>query len=176
MVSSRGVKENVKYSRDTLLEFLSQQGINYEIFEHPAVFTVEEANLHLRGVPGQGTKNLFLRDDKGKRHILLSVSEHKQVDLKALSRQLGIKSLSLASPERLSSHLGILPGSVTLFAALNDHEKNVEVMIDEELLEQELLQCHPLVNTSTVVVRREDVLQTLRQDGHQVRAVSVPTR
>ena len=123
---------------------------------------------------GASTKNLFLRDKKGIRHFLVTVQENKKVDLKALSSVLDSSRLSFASQERLKTHLGIEPGSVSLLALANDSEKNVEAFIDQEIWEDEAILCHPLVNTSTLVVPRKDMKLFLEKTGHGVRLIEVP--
>ncbi|HIB44877.1 MAG TPA: prolyl-tRNA synthetase associated domain-containing protein, partial [Candidatus Lambdaproteobacteria bacterium] len=128
-----------------IYEFLESHKISYERHDHPAVFTVEESKRLSPELDGASTKNLFLRDKKGSRHFLVTVPEDKKVDLKTLSSALDSSRLSFASPERLKTHLGIEPGSVSLLAVLNDTEKNVEVFIDQEIWEDEAILCHPLV-------------------------------
>jgi Ala-tRNA(Pro) deacylase len=82
--------------------------------------------------------------------------------------------LSFASPERLKTHLGIDPGSVSLLALANDSENNVEAFIDQDIWEDEAILCHPLVNTSTLVVPRKDMKLFLEKTGHGVRLIEVP--
>ena len=125
------------------------------------LFTVEESKKLSPELEGASTKNLFLRDKKGSRHFLVTVPEDKQVDLKALSGKLDCSRLSFASPERLKTHLGIEPGSVSLLALANDNENKVEAFIDQDIWQAEAILCHPLVNTSTLVIPREDMGQFL---------------
>ena len=113
-----------------LLAFLDQNQIPYQRFSHPPVFTCEEARQVAPDLPGADTKNLFLRDGKGKRHFLVTVPDHKSVNLKALSAALEVKNLTFASPERLLRFLGVTPGAVTLLGVFNDSERAVEVVLD----------------------------------------------
>ncbi|MDO8649658.1 MAG: prolyl-tRNA synthetase associated domain-containing protein [Candidatus Peregrinibacteria bacterium] len=157
--------------------FLRAHQIDFQRFDHVAVFTCEEAERVLPPMPGSAdTKNLFLRDKPGKRHILVSVGHKKQVDLKALSDVLGTKGLSFASPDRLMEYLKLTPGSVTLLGLMNDPEHRVEVVIDEELWRSEALRCHPLVNTATLVIPRDGIERFLQATGHSVRICDVPGR
>jgi len=105
-----------------IYEFLDANNVSYERHDHPEVFTVEESKKLSPELNGASTKNLFLRDKKGIRHFLVTVPEDKKVDLKALSSALDSSRLSFASPERLKTHLGIDPGSVSLLALANDSE------------------------------------------------------
>lgn len=157
-----------------IYEFLDSKKISYERHNHPAVFTVKEAKLLSPKLAGAATKNIFLRDKKGSRHFLVTVPQDKQVDLKALSLALDSSRLSFASPERLKTHLGIEPGSVSLLALANDKENNVEVFIDSEIWGNSAILCHPLVNTSTLVIPRKSMERFLEKTGHRARLIEIP--
>ena len=146
---------------------LDDLGIAHETIEHPAVFTVEESQK-LRGrLTGAHIKNLFLRDRK-KRLFLCSVLEDREVDLKALRKRLGAKdSLSFGSPETLMEVLGVLPGSVTPLAVINDTDRQVTVVLDEGIFAQPVVNCHPLRNTATTTVVVGDLLRFLEAEGYQ---------
>ena len=126
-----------------IYRFLDEAGVDYLKYDHPAVFTVEETSRLVPELPGSRTKNLFVRDRKGRHHFLVVIGHDKSVDLKALGRQLGVSKLSLASPERLSTHLGLQPGSVSILGIVNDSEQAVELIIDRIIWESPALQCHP---------------------------------
>ena len=98
------------------------------------------------------------------------------MDLKELGRVLEVSKLGMASPERLRARLGVDPGAVTLLAVVNDEEKAVEVVIDEPVWAAEALQCHPLVNTSTLSIAREGVEKLLQLLQQPYRVVDVPGR
>jgi Ala-tRNA(Pro) deacylase len=148
-----------------IFSFLDENGIRYQRFEHVAVFTCEES-AKLPPMPGADTKNLFLRDKKGRRHFLVSVPHDKAVDLKALKVALKADNLSFASPERLLELLGVTPGSATLLGLVTDHAGAVEVVIDDGIWKQDAIQCHPLRNTATLVIPREDMEKFLQLTGH----------
>lgn len=155
--------------------FLDQHGIAYRRYDHPAVYTCEEAERLCPKMPGESIKNLFLRDRDGRRHFLVVVGYKKSVDLNGLREALGISKLSFASPERLKKYLGVEPGSVTLLGLVNDTEKAVEVILDEAVWGQ-ALQCHPLVNTATLVIPQEDIKKFLEASGHVYKVLDVPAR
>ena len=159
-----------------LYDFFSRHGIDYELCEHPAVFTCGEAEAHVPEMEGAKTKNLFLRDRKGTRHFLVVVGYDKSADLNALSKVLGCSKLSLGSPQRLADRLGVIPGSVTILALLNDTERQVELVLDKPIDEADSLCCHPLVNTATVSLRRAELDRFLELTGHRPRVVDVPAR
>ena len=153
---------------------LSESGVVFERYDHPPVATCEEASLHLQGVAGAGSKNLFLRNKKGDRHFLVTVREEVRVDLAKLCELFGEGRLSFASPERLERCLGVKPGAVTILALVNDSAGDVTAFIDRGLVEADLIQCHPMENTSTVVMRPGDILRYLSQFGREVTVLDVP--
>ncbi len=157
---------------NNVLEKLREAHVEFQLFEHPAVFTVEEADQHWGDIPGGKSKNLFLRNRKGDTHYLVVVESNKRVDVKQLAERLQVTGgLSFASPERMMKCLGLTPGSVSLLGLLNDIERKVRVVVDEDLLEYDYLSCHPNVNTATVVLKREDLLGFIEGLGYEVRVI-----
>ncbi len=153
-------------SPENLLARLDALGIASRTTDHAPVFTVEESR-GLRGlIAGAHTKNLFLRDNK-KMFFLVTVDEERAVDLKRLRGLIGAKGgLSFGSPEALYEHLGVRPGSVSLFAAVNDTAGAVRVFLDKSLLAAETVNCHPLINTKTTSVAPADLVAFLKATGH----------
>ena len=156
--------------------FLDQNKIDYDRYDHPAVFTCEQAREMVPDLPAAETKNLFVKDKKGRLHMLVVVGYDKSVDLKALSEVLGVGRLGLASPDRLKRFLGVEPGSVTLLALVNDTEHVVEVVVDADVWKADALRCHPLVNTSTLVIGRDDMERFFGITQHTWTVVDVPGR
>jgi Ala-tRNA(Pro) deacylase len=159
-----------------IYRYLSEHGIDYERHDHPPVFTCEEADRLVPELPGAKTKNLFLRDKKGLQHFLVMVGYEKAVDLKALSSLLGIGGLGFASPERLKKYLGVDPGAVTILGLVHDAGKEVGVIVDEGLWQASAFRCHPLVNTSTLVISKEGLERLLDLTGHSAQILDVPER
>jgi len=159
-----------------LYPLLSEHSIEYERVDHPPVFTCEDTEQLVPPMSGADAKNLLVRNKKGDRHFLVVTGYHKSVDLKALSKTLDVTNLSFASAERLKNHLGVEPGAVSLLAVVNDSEGAVEVVLDENLWKEEVLRFHPLVNTSTLAIRREDLERILEITGHRWTTLSVPER
>ena len=160
-----------------LLHMLDELGISYESYEHAPVFTCEQA---LAAIPGETTavqtKNLFLRDKRGRRHFLLVTDCEKAVDVKAFADQVGADHLSFGSSERLARYLGVEPGSVTVFGLANDANNGVELYVDEDVWSKPRWRCHPLVNTGTLVVSREDLEVFFAKTGHKPRVLRLTTR
>src|SRR5580765_198378 len=137
-------------------EALAGLGIAFERHEHPPVATAVEADEHWSGIDAAHCKNLFLRNQKGTRHYLVIVQHRKRVDLRAMAEQIGDGKLSFASPERLMTHLGVTPGSVSPFGLINDHDHAVRVVLDRDFQAAARLSFHPNINTVTFTVSAAD--------------------
>ncbi|MDD5102781.1 MAG: prolyl-tRNA synthetase associated domain-containing protein [Candidatus Peribacteraceae bacterium] len=159
-----------------IFAFLTEHGIPFETFDHAAVFTCEEAQRLCPEMPGTATKNLLLRDRKGTRNFLVVVGYDTATDLKGLKDLLAVDKLSFASPERLQSLLGVEPGAVTLLGIVNDPQGNAEVILDEAIWHAPALQCHPLVNTATLVIPHAGIVRFLEATRHPPRILRVPSR
>ena len=159
-----------------IFSFLQEHNIEYDKCEHPAVFTCEEAERLVPPLDGAHTKNLLVRDKKGKNFFLVVVGYDKSVDLKALGQELDAKGLGFASPEKLKELLGVEPGSATVLGLVSDTEGVVNVIFDEEIWKADALQCHPLVNTATLVISHEGIETFLKATNHESRVMNVPAR
>lgn len=163
----------VPATRSDLFAFLDRLGIPTRTVEHPAVFTVAESEKLDREMPGGHTKNLFLKDAKGR--LFLVVAEARTgIDMKSLHKVLDCARLSFGKPELLLEVLGVTPGSVTAFAVLSDRRRQVSVVIDDALMAFDTLNCHPMVNTATTNIDRDDLLEFMRATGHEPRVVKLP--
>ncbi len=144
---------------------LESLGIAHTTFDHEPVFTVEESK-RLRGdMDGAHVKNLFLRNKKGAMWLVTCL-EDRSVDLKWLAESLGAGRFSFASPDRLMKYLGVVPGAVTTFAAINDTTGSVRVALDRALLEASRINLHPLTNAMTTTIDSADLLRFLEAVGH----------
>jgi Ala-tRNA(Pro) deacylase len=153
-----------------LFEKLASIGIEVTTVEHPPVFTVEEAKV-LRGqITGCHTKNLFLRNKKGKMWLLVCL-EDRPIDLKELAGRLNAGRLSFGSAERLAQYLGVIPGAVTPFAVMNDKSNAVKVAVDTAIMDRDPLNCHPLDNAQTTSISSEDLLKFLEAEGHKAQFI-----
>ena len=154
---------------DQLFVALDALGIKYSTVKHPPLFTVEQSRS-LRGqIPGGHTKNLFLRDKKYAIYLVVTL-EDAEIDLKGLHRQLGATGrFSFGSADLMREVLGVEPGSVTPFGAINDTEGRVTVVLDAAMMEHETLNFHPLVNTMTTSIKCDDLVKFLESTGHMPR-------
>jgi Ala-tRNA(Pro) deacylase len=159
---------------ERLCAHLDALDIAYARIDHPAVFTCDESARVVPELPGAATKNLFLRDKKGKRHLLVVAAQHKRVDLKTLGEALDAKGLMLASDDRLAQHLGVGPGAVSILALVNDRAHAVELVVDRDVWAAGAILAHPLVNTATLVIARDALERFLQTSGHAPRIVELP--
>lgn len=157
-----------------LLALLAQMDIAIDLKEHPAVFTVEESAALHGSLPGAHSKNLFLKDKKG-RFFLVSAKSDTRIDLKRLHEHIGASGrLSFGSAEQLMALLGVTPGSVTALAVVNDRSNAVTMVLDAALMDFDRLNFHPLVNTMTCGIEREALLFFLRETGHAPLIMALP--
>ncbi len=161
---------------DQLFAALDALGIRYSTVKHAPLFTVEQSR-NLRGqIPGGHTKNLFLRDKKHAIYLVVTL-EDAEIDLKGLHRQLGATGrFSFGSADLLRELLGVEPGAVTPFGAINDIEGRVTVVLDAAMMEHETLNYHPLVNIMTTSIQGDDLVKFLESTGHMPRIERLSSR
>jgi Ala-tRNA(Pro) deacylase len=161
-------------SPDDLLARLAELGFETATVRHAPLFTVADSQK-LRGeIAGGHTKNLFMKDKKDRLWLVVA-EEDAEIDLKTLHRLIGSARLSFGRPELLVEALGVEPGSVTPFGAVNDIAGRVTVVLDKALLGHELLNFHPLTNEATTTIRRDDLIAFLKDCGHDPLVIAVST-
>ena len=159
-------------TRAELMARLDQLGIATTTVDHAAVFTVAESEALHRQIAGGHTKNLFLKD--AKHRLWLVVAEaHTLIDLRTLPKTIDSARLSFARPALLMDVLGVTPGSVTALALVNDTAHRLSVVVDERLMQYDTINCHPLVNTATTSVPRDDLIRFIKSCGHEPRVLSL---
>lgn len=161
---------------DQLFAYLDTLGIGHTTVKHPPLFTVEQSQA-LRGqIPGGHTKNLFLRDKKSALYLVVA-EEDAEIDLKGLHRLLGASGrFSFGAANLMREVLGVEPGSVTPFGAMNDTDGRVTVVLDSAMMEHKTLNFHPLLNTMTTSIAAEDLRKFLESTGHLPRIERVSAR
>lgn len=145
-------------TKEELFKILSSLKIEYVNHEHPAVFTVDEANKHQAGIKGVHSKNLFFKDKKHNLFLIVTLA-NKAISIKEVAKKIGAKNMSFGKSELLEQVLGITPGSVTPFAVINAKENELKVILDKEMMENKLLNFHPLINTSTTSILSNDLIK-----------------
>lgn len=159
--------------QEKVFERLNALDIEYQITNHPAVFTIEDMdNLNISQY-GDVCKNLFLRDAKGTRHFLVVLDKDKKADLKSIQRQLGCTNLSFASEERLYKYLQLQKGEVTPLGIINDQDGIVEVVLDNDLAGKNRLGVHPNDNTATIWISFDALKKVIEKNGNKIHFVTI---
>lgn len=153
-----------RFDSKKLLDYLESEHIPFQLHHHPPVFTVAEASSISHSIPGAHCRNLFLRDKKGSM-ILLTLRDTTAIDLKKLSGSLGMGRLSFGSPERLWTYLGVVPGSVTPLAILNDTERQVRPLFESAMMAESIINFHPLDNSMTVGMSPSSLMTILEKNA-----------
>jgi len=151
--------------REDLFQLLDQLEISHNTVDHDPVFTVEESAELKAGLPGTHTKNLFLKDKAGA-FFLICAESHAQIKVNKLHPHLECKRLSFGKAEYLLEHLGVTPGSVTLFSVMNDKTGQVQLIIDKTLAESDIVNFHPLKNDATTAISSADMIKFAKATGH----------
>ncbi|MER9403805.1 prolyl-tRNA synthetase associated domain-containing protein [Mesorhizobium caraganae] len=156
-----------------LFAFLADLGISVSTVRHPPLYTVADSQS-LRGeIPGGHTKNLFLKDKKDN-FFLVSVGEDAAVDLKQIHTIIGAASrVSFGKPEMLMELLGVIPGAVTVFGLINDTQRRVKVVLDQDLMAHDVINAHPLINEATTSITSADLIRFVEATGHDAAILKV---
>lgn len=161
-------------SANELYTYFDKLGITHSTKNHPAFYTVEDGRELKNSMPGGHTKNLFMKD-KDDKIVLISAHAESELKLNKLHKLIGTRRLSFASPELMAEILGVTPGSVTAFALVNDQQHRVKFVVDQTLMNYELLNFHPLDNTATTAISREDFIKFVEATGHPIQIVDFQT-
>lgn len=157
--------------KQQVYDFLDQENIQYEVTEHEPVLTMDD--MVRIGLPEKGTlcKNMFVRDQKGKRHWLIVADNDTQVDLRSLGEKIGAGKVSFASADRLKKQLGLATGYVSPFGVINNEDHMVTVVFDKVLEGQERLGIHPNTNEATIWISFNDLVKAIEKIGNDVQIV-----
>lgn len=153
-------------------DHLDSLKINYNIWYHPPLPTIEEALKFWQEMPGTHCKNLFFRNHKGKKHYLVVFECHKKLNISSLENKLKEGKLTFASEKRLDRYLGVTPGSVSPLALINDTDNQVKLFIDKELLSSEELSFHPNDNRASLVLKTKDFLKFIESLNTQMEPIN----
>ena len=161
-------------SPEGILAYLASLGLDAPTVSHEPAFTVEQSKRITGDIAGAHTKNLFVKDKRGR--MFLIVAEHEQrIDLKRLHEVIGGSGrLSFCSADQMMTYLGVTPGSVTSLAVINDRDHAVSVVIDAALMAEPVINCHPLINSMTTSLSRDGLLAFFRATGHEPMIVALP--
>ena len=158
-------------SPESLFNLLKDLKIEFKVFEHPPLFTVNDAKKYRENMRGFHTKNLFLRDKK-KRSYLVIAHEDSVIDLNLLAEKISSSRLSFGSKERLFEELGVFPGAVTPLSVVNNKKKDIKIFLDAKMFGHDTIFCHPLVNDRTISISYNSLLTFFHYLGLSPETVS----
>ena len=155
-------------------DFLDGLGIAYVRTDHDAALTMDDCAAIDDVLGVLMCKNLFLCNRQKTNFYLLLMPGDKKFKTKELTKQINSARLSFAGPEEMLAYLDIEPGAVSVMGLMNDKEKQVQLLIDEDVLEGEYIGCHPCVNTSSLKMKTADIIEKfLPATGHTYRVVNL---
>lgn len=165
-MSASEPSDKIRMIEAGIFDFLTAHGVGFTVHRHPPLFTVEDSQ-GLRGdLPGLHVKNMFLKDKKGGLWLVTCL-EDRRIKIRDLEKALGAPKMSFAKPDVMAAAIGVAPGAVTPLAALNDRAAHaVTVVVDQSLVDQDPLNCHPLHNEATVALSWEGLARFFAATGH----------
>lgn len=153
---------------------LDEIGISYNYIEHPPAFTTEEADKFIEGYEGVRTKTLFLRNRKKKKFYLIIMDDKKRVNIKELENLLEDKGLGFCSDDLLDKKMKLKPGYVSIFGLMNNDEKDINVIFDEDVINEETFTFHPNINTITLFIKKDDMIKFVESEGYDYKILKIP--
>lgn len=161
---------------NNIYEILENLNIHYTKYEHHPLHTVADSDEFFKTIEiGEfwKNKNLFLRNDKKNKYILVTLQWHKRLDIKYVAEVFGEKRLSFASDDDLFKFLKLTPGSVSPFGLANDSEKTVSFALDKSIFEYEKVLFHPNINTTSLEISINDFKKYLEWLGKDIIYVDI---
>lgn len=157
---------------DQIMNELKRLNISYDMVDHPAAETTEEADKYIAGHEGVRTKTMFLKDKK-KNYYLLIMDDQKRLDFHEFQDLTGAKRVSMVHPSDIKEQLGLVPGIISPFGLMNNEAHNVRVLFDKEMLAEPILTFHPNENTHTIFLKTADVLAFVKAQGYQPETIDL---
>jgi Ala-tRNA(Pro) deacylase len=158
---------------EKVLRLLKELDINYELYEHPPVPTVEDALPYWDKIDATHCKNLFFRNHKGNRHYLVILKHNRKLNIRDLEQRLKQGKISFASPRRMERYLGLSGGSVSVFGLINDKENHVHLFLDDGLKSANKISFHPNENNATVVISDQAFIKYLQWSGNSYEFIAL---
>ena len=158
----------------SLIKLLDENHMHYVLYAHPPLFTVEDSKKLRGNINGAHTKNLFLKNKKNK-FYLFSCLESTKIDLKRLKQRLNLGNISFAGEKYLHELLSVKPGAVTPFGLLNDNQKKIKFFFDLKLNNFNSFNFHPLVNTATINIKRNDFYKFFKINNITINFINFET-
>ena len=155
-------------------DLLDSLNVEYQRIDHEAAMTMEACAAIDEVLDATICKNLLLCNRQCTAFYLLMIEGDKHFKTSTFSRQIGSSRLSFAAPEYMERFLDITPGSLSVLGLMNDHDRQVQLIIDEDILKGEYFGCHPCINTSTLRLKTADLMEKIIPAmGHEPRIVRI---
>ena len=154
-------------SEKKLLTLIEEKGLDFKLYTHEPLSTVEESIKYRGKIDGAHSKNLFLKNKKNQ-FFLFSCIENTNINIKKITKSLALGNISFANEDYLSLYLGVKPGAVTPFGLLNDIGNKVTFYFDSNFLKNQIVNFHPLTNTSTISMKTKDFIDFLIENKKKV--------
>jgi len=154
-------------------EALKKMNISYQLVQHPVAHTTEEADHFIEGIEGVRTKTMFLTNKKKTACYLLVMDDAKRLDFHQFEELTGAKRPKMGHDDLLLEKLGLEPGIVSIFGLLNNEDHDVKVYFDKAILSEQRMSFHPNINTSTIFVASDDVLQFVKNLGYEYQVLEL---
>lgn len=152
--------------RDKLFEIFDKLDIKYDIVEHPAAESTEEADRYIEGKEGARTKNLFMANKKDRQYYLIVMDDQKMISMKDYNKLLDEKGMHFVQPEKILEILDQEVGIISVFGLINTDE-DIKVIFDKDMIDvNEIMTFHPDDNTKTVFLKNEDVFKFVKNAGY----------
>jgi len=152
---------------------LSELSIPFELVEHPAAFTTEQADRYIEGIEGVRTKSLFLTNKKKTAYYLLIMDDQKKLDMDGFKEKVGANRIKFCSEESLMEKMGLTPGKVSIFGLMNNKEKDIQLYIDEDIMDEKRMSFHPNDNTKTIFIDTKDMIKFIEEEGYTTNIISI---
>lgn len=155
-------------------DLLDSIGVPFVRVDHEVVMTIEACKGIDEALGITINKNLFLCNRQKTAYYLLLLPGGKALKTKELSAQIPTTRLSFASGEDMEKYLNVTPGSATVMGLMFDPENKVQLLIDEDVLKEEYMGCHPCINTSSIRFTTKDFLEKITKAlGHDYMIVKL---
>ena len=152
---------------------LKELNIECQIIDHPPAGTIELADKFIEGIEGVRTKTMFLTNKKKRNFYLVILDDAKRLDMDKFKDLVEEKQIKMASPESLMEKMMLVPGIVSPFGLLNNEDRDIQVYIDKEIINEERMSFHPNTNEKTLFINTPDLLMYLESIGYPANVVEL---
>ncbi|MDO4604701.1 MAG: prolyl-tRNA synthetase associated domain-containing protein [Helcococcus sp.] len=158
---------------EKVIDKLEELNIEYDIVEHEPALTTEQADKFIEGMEGVRTKTMFLTNKKKRNFYLVIMDDYKRLDMDKFKELVGEKQIKMASEQNLYEKMKLAPGVVSPFGLLNNDDKDVQIYMDKEIVDEEIMTFHPNTNEKTMFLKTTDLFRYFDDIGYEVNVVEL---